>query len=129
MWKCFIVGRLVDDPVSKTITTAKGEKTLTTFSLAVSEGNAEPSYVDNITAWERQAETIMKFVKKGDPILVVTECRNRKIETADHSKRTVQDHRVTDFQLMSRRTHTEDESAEAVKAEAVAEVAAEAPPF
>lgn len=59
-----IVGRVGKDPETKTTT---GGKTVTTFSVAVDRGFGESKVSDwyEIVTWEKLAESVPKFVKRG----------------------------------------------------------------
>lgn len=59
-----IVGRVGKDPESKTTTSGK---TVTTFSVGVDQGfgdNKSTSWFD-VVCWEKLAENVPKFIKKG----------------------------------------------------------------
>ncbi len=70
--KVILIGRLGQDPIIKTTTTGKK---VASFSIATDDfgkdkdGNKKTSW-HNISAWEKQAELIEQYVKKGDEICI-----------------------------------------------------------
>lgn len=65
-------GNVTADPVQKTI---PGGKSLAEFTLAVDRGYGDKKQTDffRCTVWESRAEPILKFVHKGDKLLIVGE--------------------------------------------------------
>lgn len=76
--KIIQIGNIVHDLKSKDV----GGKTCLTFALATNfkYGDKEDSCFIDVTFWEKSAENIMKYFKKGDPILVEGELRQEKWE-------------------------------------------------
>lgn len=70
-----ITGRFTRDPELKKI----NEKSLANFSLAVSKGKEEVSYFD-CTAWEKTAELIQKYCKKGKQVNITGELKQERWE-------------------------------------------------
>ena len=66
-----IVGHLGKDPLLET----HGEYTTCRFSVAVSRKRKEQELTTwwNVTAWRKDAEYAAKYLKKGDPVLVMGE--------------------------------------------------------
>ena len=71
--KVILIGRLTRDPETRFIPSGSG---VTNFGLAINrvynaggEKREEVCFVD-VTAWEKTGETIARYVKKGDPLLV-----------------------------------------------------------
>ena len=64
-----LLGRLTRDPE---VTYTQSGKAFTRFSIAVSRGTSNRDEVDfiNCVAWEKRAETISQYFKKGNRILV-----------------------------------------------------------
>ena len=64
-----LLGRLTRDPE---VTYTQSGKAFTRFSIAVSRGTSNRDEVDfiNCIAWEKRAETISQYFKKGSRILV-----------------------------------------------------------
>jgi single-strand DNA-binding protein len=63
MNKVFLIGRVGQDPERK-------EK-LTTFSIATSNGKDKPADWHNCVCFERTAQIVNEFVKKGDMISII----------------------------------------------------------
>lgn len=88
--KVILGGRLTADPELKT---TQSGKSVTTFNIAINrksstDGQQETDFI-TCTAWEKQAEFVTKFFKKGSCICVVGTLRNRSYTTQDNQKRTV----------------------------------------
>ena len=80
-----IIGRLTQDPELKY--TSKEKKSAVNFSIAY---NASEEHVDffNIVAYDKTAETICKYVKKGNQIAINGRLTTRTYEV-DSVKKTV----------------------------------------
>ena len=65
MNQIYIVGNLVADPEAKT--TGQG-KDLAAFRVAVKEG--EKTQYFKCVAWERRSDVVLKYLHKGDKVLV-----------------------------------------------------------
>ena len=70
MNKLTIIGNLTKDP-EKRVTQAG--KLVAAFSVAVNQGSGENKSTTffNCTAWEKTAETVLKYLKKGNKVAVV----------------------------------------------------------
>jgi single-strand DNA-binding protein len=73
-----LVGRLTDHPDSRTVT---GDKTVTTFRLAVDRVSSDGTDYVSITCWNRTAEVTAEHLTKGR--LVGIEGRLRHHEWTD----------------------------------------------
>ena len=66
-----VLGRLVRDPVKRDF----GGSTCTSFTFATdsgvkgSDGKRKPLFID-VTAWGKQADTILQYCKKGSQLLI-----------------------------------------------------------
>lgn len=80
-----LIGRLTADPELKY--TSKDKKAAVNFSVAY---NASEEHVDffNIVAYDKTAETICKYVKKGNQIGITGRLSTRTYEV-ESGKRTV----------------------------------------
>lgn len=80
-----LIGRLTADPELKY--TSKDKKAAVNFSVAY---NASEEHVDffNIVAYDKTAETICKYVKKGNQIGITGHLTTRTYEV-ESGKRTV----------------------------------------
>lgn len=78
------LGRITKDPELKT---TQGGKLVTNFSIAVNRayqkgGQQEADFL-NVVAWEKKADFIGKYFKKGDPIQIVGRIETRKYQDKD----------------------------------------------
>ena len=85
-----LIGRLTRDPELRT--TANGTST-TSFSLAVdgyrnANGEVHTDFI-NIVVWNKQAENVCKFVKKGSQIAIQGRISTRSYDAQDGTKRYV----------------------------------------
>jgi single-strand DNA-binding protein len=110
--KAIGIGRLVRDPELKEV----NDTVVCEFSLATDEYrkvNGErkqfTSFLDCVI-WDKAAEVLVKYRKKGDPLYVETTVRQHKWEK-DGQKKSRIVFRVDNFTLLSRgKPPTEDES-------------------
>ena len=74
-----LIGRLVADPVKKTVTIKKTNEqaAVTNFRLAVNGSNNSVTYV-NAVCWRGMADNVAKYLKKGSQVFV------RGIPSATH---------------------------------------------
>lgn len=63
-------GNLTRDPESRTVSTANGDTTVVSFSVAVNGRKPEETVYFECEAWGKQAETIVGHFKKGKPIVI-----------------------------------------------------------
>ena len=102
MNKIILVGRVAKDVELRTTTSGKS---VATFTLAVNRDykNAEGKYdADFITcvAFEGKAETISKFVSKGDRFCVSGRIQTRNYEKQDGSKAYITEVIVDSFDFL-----------------------------
>ena len=102
MNKVILIGRVAKDVELRTTTSGKS---VATFPLAVNRDykNAEGKYdADFITcvAFEQRAETISKFVHKGDKFCVSGKISTRNYEKSDGSKAYVTEVIVDGFDFI-----------------------------
>ena len=102
MNKVLLLGRVAKDVELRTTTSGKS---VATFTLAVNRDykNAEGKYdADFITcvAFEQRAETISKFVSKGDKFCVSGKLQTRNYEKQDGSKVYVTEVMVDGFDFV-----------------------------
>ena len=81
-----LAGNAVADPVVRTTNTGKN---IATVRLAVNNplNDEEVLYID-VDTWEKQAEFVQKFVKKGNSLSVVGRLKSREYTGSDGIKRT-----------------------------------------
>jgi single-strand DNA-binding protein len=65
--QCQFIGRLGKDPVLEVTSNAKP---YTKFSLAVDQGKDQPTMWLNITCWDKLAENVEKYARKGILVFV-----------------------------------------------------------
>lgn len=110
MFNSVCVGRLGADPELKTV----GETSLASFSLAVDSGYDRESgkrltsWV-NCSVWGKRADTVAKYISKGDQITVSGDMHNREYERKDGGKGYALDLKVADFTLPAK-PKAEDEA-------------------
>ncbi len=81
MNKLILCGNLTKDPVTKEVV----GKALTTFSLAINEGENLTTYVD-CEAWGKTATVVSEYVKKGHKLLVEGRLKIDNVEGKKYPK-------------------------------------------
>lgn len=87
MNKIILIGNVTKDPE---IRYTQNEKVYTTFSLAVNRRNKETDYF-NCIAWEKTAELIAQYVKKGSKVGVSGRLETDKVEEKYFTKVIVEE--------------------------------------
>jgi single-strand DNA-binding protein len=107
--KAIILGRLGHDPSTRY--TADG-KVVTNFSLATSfgKGEAEKTEWHLCVAWDKTAEVIDKYVKKGNRLYVEGELQTRKWEDKEGHPRTTTEIRVFKVEFIDRNEETQQDA-------------------
>ena len=85
--KVIILGRLTKDPEIKEVKKADKEHKVSAFTIANDKGKDTEAQFFDCYAWDALAETLVKFKKKGEQVLVVGELRARKYEDKDGKRR------------------------------------------
>lgn len=85
-----LIGRIANDLEIKSV----GDGKVVNFSLAVNKGvkNAEGNYEADffqIVVWNKTAENLVEFCKKGDQIAVMGRLQNRSYDTDNGFKRYI----------------------------------------
>ena len=77
--KVILVGNLGKDPELKT---TKGGKSVVSFSLATSFGSGDKEQTEwhNIEAWDKLADNIAQYMKKGSKMYLEGRIRTDKVE-------------------------------------------------
>lgn len=102
MNRVILIGRNVKDIELKATTSGKS---VATFTLAVNrdyknaEGNYDADFI-NCVAYEQRAETIAKYVHKGDKFCVTGRISTRTFEKQDGSKAYVTEVIVDGFEFL-----------------------------
>lgn len=82
------MGRITHTPELKT--TKDSNKSVMRFSIAVNRGNKEKETdFFSCVAWEKNAEFINKYFKKGDPIIVNGRLQSRNYKGKDGTDKTI----------------------------------------
>ena len=82
-----LIGRLTRDPELRNTTTGKQ---VVNFGLAVDDNfNKEHTHFFNVSAWERTADYVAKYLTKGRLIAVDGRLNYRKYTTQDGQERSV----------------------------------------
>ena len=121
MNKISLIGRLGRDPEVKQ--TANG-KSVATFTLAVdrrfknASGQKEADWV-NIVAWDKSAELISQYVKKGDQIGIVGRLQIQNYDGTDGQKKYVTQVICEEFDFISSKGARQENFSPKVKIEEV----------
>jgi len=97
--KAILIGRLGKDPELRY---TPGEKAVCSFSVATTakyKGGSSTTW-HNIVAWEKQAEVIKEYFKKGDQIYIEGRIDNRDYEAKDGTKKYVSEVVVEKFEFI-----------------------------
>lgn len=129
---CVFSGNLTHDPELKNL--ANGTSVVN-FRIATSGRRYKKSdgsygkdvvYLD-FEAWDSGAETINKYFKKGDPILVHAIARMDRWENEKGEKRTAIKFRVTQFDFINGKKQREEEPVQASSGQKMDEVTDDVP--
>lgn len=107
------IGNLTKDPE---LTETSGGVKVCRFTVAVnrdyvgSDGNRKTDFF-NCVAWRGLAETVAKYVKKGNKIFVSGSVETRDYEDSKGIKRTAHDYIASKVEFLTSRTSTEDDAA------------------
>jgi single-strand DNA-binding protein len=108
MNKVFIIGRLTKDPEIRTTSTSKK---VANFSIAVNEGKdangQDKVQYFNLSAWDRLAEILESYVKKGTRVACIGSLQNRSWDKPDGTKGYATDISVREIEILSSRTESE----------------------
>jgi single-strand DNA-binding protein len=111
MNKVFLIGRLVKDPEIRTTSTGKK---VASFSLAISDGKdqsgQEITQFFNCSAWERLAEIIEMYVKKGTKVAIFGSLKNRSWDAPDGTKRYATDILAREIEILSSKNESNGDS-------------------
>jgi len=101
-----LIGRLVSDPEIKY---SQGGKALARFTLAVNRTRSDADFIQCI-AWERDAEIIGDYTKKGNKIGIQGRLEVRSYEDASKQKRRITEVIVTRVELLESKTSVTESS-------------------
>lgn len=112
MNKIFLIGRLTKDAEIRSTNTGKK---VASFSIAVNEGKdqngQEIVQFFNLSAWERLAEIVEQYIKKGSKVAVVGKLQNRSWDKPDGTKAYATDVLVKELEILSSSSDRETGSA------------------
>ncbi|MCX5774050.1 MAG: single-stranded DNA-binding protein [Fusobacteria bacterium] len=98
-----LIGRLVADPELKY---TQGGKAFSRFTLAVSRTRQDADFI-NCVAWEKDAELIGDYTKKGNKIGIQGRLEVRSYEDSSNLKRRITEVVVTRVELLESKTQSE----------------------
>ena len=78
-------------------------KSVASFTLAVSQGKDKPSDFINCVAWEKTAELLSQYVKKGHKVAVIGKVSTRSYEDKDGKKVYVTEILVREIEFLEQK--------------------------
>ena len=112
-----LMGRFVADPELKKTTRDEPDydklmngKSVCAFTLAVDKGKDRGADFIDTVAWEKTAEFICKYFKKGDPIIIDGAINTRTYEDKDGKKRKVTEVTAKNVEFAPRARTAQQES-------------------
>ena len=103
--QCQFIGRLGRDPEQTVINGSANTK----FSLAVDQGKDQKPLWLNITTWDRLAEVVKQYARKGMQVFVQGKLVLRSYQDKNQAERVTLDIIATTVQLLEKR-QSEDEN-------------------
>jgi len=82
-----LIGRLCSDPVLRH---TKSEKAVATIRVAVNPPEGDATF-HSVVVWERTAEVVCKYLRKGRAVEVVGRLQQRDYEAEDGTQRSVEE--------------------------------------
>ena len=111
MNKVELIGRLTKEPELKY---TQNNRTVTSFTLAVNKrinGETSADFI-NCVAWNKTAEFICKYLKKGQAIALVGRLQNRSYDDINGNKRYITEVVVEETEFIGNKPkETEEEAA------------------
>ena len=89
MNQIIIKGRLARDPELKYVNVKGGDKAVCTFDVAVDKNFGDGADFFKCQIWDKRAEFVDKFFKKGQEILVQGSHESRQYDDKEGNKRTI----------------------------------------
>lgn len=116
MNKVFLIGRLTKDPEIRVTSTGKK---VASYSIAVNEGkdSAGQDLVQyfNLSAWDKLAEIVEQYVKKGTKVAIIGRLQNRSWDKPDGTKGYATDVSVREMEILSSKSDAVGEPESAPK--------------
>src|SRR5947209_1033600 len=104
--QCSFIGRLGKDP--EVAVTSHQAKPYAKFSLAVDQGKDQPTMWLNITCWDKLAETVEKYARKGMLVFVQGKLQLRPYKDRQKVERISVEVIATVVQLLEKRKGEDD---------------------
>ena len=99
-----LIGRLTKDPELKT---TQSGKSVCSFSLAVDGVKKDETNFIDCVAWNKTAENLAKFKKKGEQIAITGRLTTRNYEDRNGNKRKAVEVTVNDLQFIGGKSNGE----------------------
>jgi single-strand DNA-binding protein len=96
----FGIGRLGKDPTSLQVT--KDGQAYIQFSLAVDQGRDQTMWLQ-VTAWEKHAEAVEKYARKGTSVFVQGRLQIQKYKDKTQTERTSVEINATNVQILEKK--------------------------
>ena len=103
--QCQFIGRLGKDPEQ----TIVNGSPVTKFSLAVDQGKDQKPLWLNITTWDRLAEVVKQYARKGMQVFVQGKLVLRSYQDKNQADRVALDIVATTVQLLEKRQSKDEE--------------------
>ena len=103
--QCSFIGRLGKDPEELKVT-SEG-KPYVQFSLAVDQAKDQTMWLQ-VTAWEKHAEAVEKYARKGTQVFVQGKLQINKFKDKQQIERTLVEISASNVQLLEKRQKGDD---------------------
>jgi single-strand DNA-binding protein len=114
--QCSFIGRLGKDPEELKVT--RDGKAYVQFSLAVDQGKSDTMWL-NVTAWEKQAEAVEKYARKGTLMFVQGKLQMKKYkDKTTQAERLSMEISASNVQLLEKKPKEGDDLPDSVLPEA-----------
>ena len=108
MNKIYLIGNLTKDPEVRTTTTGKK---VTTIVVAVNDGKSSDGQdlvqYFTVKAWDKQAEIIEMYVKRGHKLAIIGKLQNRKWDKPDGTIGYATEVTMSEMELLTSRAEAE----------------------
>jgi single-strand DNA-binding protein len=109
--QCSFIGRLGKDPE---MSSTPSGKSVTKFSMAVDQGKEQKAMWLNITCWDKLAETVNQYARKGMLVFVQGKLQVREYKGKSESKQVSVEIIASLVQLLEKRQSAGDDEADLV---------------
>ena len=104
--QCSFIGRLGKDPEQLKVTNEG--KAYIQFSLAVDQGKDQTMWL-SVTAWEKQAEAVEKYARKGTLVFVQGKLQMKKYKDKTQAERLSVEISAANVQILEKREKQGDD--------------------